>query len=88
MLTEVDSPVFGKVIVMEIGATCVGGMHTTFTPHSEVTKGAEKGYFSFGGSCVVTLYPKGALRFDADLLEHAAAGREVYAKMGERCGCA
>jgi phosphatidylserine decarboxylase len=81
----VDSPVFGKVIVMEVGATCVGGMHSTFEPGA-VEKGADKGYFSFGGSCVTTIYQKGAVQLDADLLEQAAAGREVYAKMGERCG--
>jgi phosphatidylserine decarboxylase len=71
---------------MEVGATCVGGMHPTFTPGSAVEKGAEKGYFSFGGSCVTTIYKPGAIHFDQDLLEHAAQGREVYAKMGERCG--
>jgi phosphatidylserine decarboxylase len=83
--TEVLSEQFGKVIVMEVGATCVGGMHQTFTPGS-VGKGAAKGYFSFGGSCVTTVFQKGAIRFDDDLLEQAAQGREVYAKMGERCG--
>lgn len=85
--TVVDSPEFGQVLVMEVGATCVGGMHSTFEP-GLVVKGAHKGYFSFGGSCVTTLFQKGAIRLDADLLEQAAAGREVYAKMGERCGVA
>lgn len=83
--TVVDSPEFGKVLVMEIGATCVGGMHRTFEP-GPVEKGGEKGYFSFGGSCVATVYQRGAIELDADLLEQAAQGREVYAKMGERCG--
>ena len=88
MITEVESDAFGKMIVMEVGATCVGGMHSTFTAGSQVEKGADKGYFSFGGSCVTTVYKKGAIRFDDDLLEQAAHGREVYAKMGERCGTA
>ena len=83
--TVVDSPNFGKVIVMEVGATCVGSMHSTFK-EGAVVKGAPKGYFSFGGSCVTTIYQNDAIQLDADLLEHAAAGREVYAKMGERCG--
>ena len=51
-----------------------------------MAKGAPKGYFSFGGSCVTTIYQNGAIQLDADLLEQAAAGREVYAKMGEPCG--
>lgn len=85
--TIVDSPQFGKVLVMEVGATCVGGMHSTFRP-GVVEKGGHKGYFSFGGSCVTTIFQQGAIQLDGDLLEQAAAGREVYAKMGERCGVA
>jgi len=83
--TLVDSPEFGQVAVMEVGATCVGGMHPTYQA-GYVRKGDEKGYFSFGGSCVTTVFEAGAIQFDKDLLEQAAAGREVYAKMGERCG--
>lgn len=83
--TLVESPEFGDVLVMEVGATCVGGMHSTFVP-GPVEKGGPKGYFSFGGSCVTTIFQKGAIRLDADLLEHAGHGREVYAKMGEHCG--
>ena len=86
MITEVESDGFGKMIVMEVGATCVGGMHQTYQPESQVEKGASKGYFSFGGSCVTTIYQPGAIRFDNDLLAQAALGREVYAKMGEQCG--
>jgi phosphatidylserine decarboxylase len=85
--TVVNSPHFGKVIVMEVGATCVGGMHSTFE-EGAVVKGSHKGYFSFGGSCVTTIYQNGAIQLDSDLLEQAVAGREVYAKMGERCGAA
>ena len=83
--TVVESREFGKVLVMEIGATCVGGMHPSYQP-GPVEKGSEKGYFSFGGSCVATIYQKDAIEPDADLLEQAAQGREVYARMGERCG--
>jgi phosphatidylserine decarboxylase len=83
--TLVQSPEFGQVLVMEVGATCVGGMHSTFMPGA-VSKGADKGYFSFGGSCVTTIFQKGTIRLDSDLLAQAAQGREVYAKMGERCG--
>ena len=86
MITEVESDAFGKMIVMEVGATCVGGMHQTYQAGSQVEKGAAKGHFSFGGSCVTTVYKPGAIHFDDDLLEHAALGREVYAKMGEQCG--
>lgn len=83
--TVIESKTFGKVLVMEIGATCVGGIHQTYAPGT-VTKGAAKGYFSFGGSCVATLFQPGAIRFDDDLIQQSAGAIEVYAKMGERCG--
>ncbi|MEM7791134.1 MAG: archaetidylserine decarboxylase [Verrucomicrobiota bacterium] len=85
-VTVLNSGVFGKMLIVEVGATCVGGIDQTFAPKSAVLKGEEKGYFSFGGSCVVTVFGEGAIRFDEDLLEHAAGGIEVYAKMGQRCG--
>lgn len=83
--TLIDSPVFGKVVFMEIGATCVGSIHST-APAGMVAKGQEKAYFSFGGSCLVTLFQPGRICFDDDLLEHSARSTEVYAKVGERCG--
>lgn len=82
--TLVETENFGKVLVMEIGATCVGGIHQTYQTGS-IAKGTEKGYFSFGGSCVTTVFQRGAVEFDDDLIEHSAQGVEVYAKMGERC---
>lgn len=82
--TLIESPVFGKVIVMDIGATCVGSMHSTYRA-GPVEKGQEKGYFSFGGSCLVTLFQAGRIQFDADLLEYSARSTEVYARIGERC---
>lgn len=85
-LTTIDSKVFEKVLMIEIGATCVGAIHQTYKPGDPMQKGAEKGYFSFGGSCVATVYKKGRIRFDDDLLEQTASGREVYARMGDRCG--
>lgn len=87
-ITEVDSPVFGKVLVVEIGATCVGGITQTYASDGMVEKGEEKGFFSFGGSCVATVFQPGAIRFDSDLLKHSSESRETYARMGERCGCA
>jgi phosphatidylserine decarboxylase len=86
MVTLVESPVFGRVAVCEIGATMVGSIFQTFTPGRAVAKGEEKGLFKFGGSCVVTLFKKGRIRFDADLLKSSAECTEVYARMGDRLG--
>ena len=88
MVTLVESPVFGCVAVCEIGATMVGSILQTYLTGRPVELGAEKGLFEFGGSCVVTIFQKGRITFDADLVQHTADGHETYAKMGESLGTA
>ncbi len=88
MVTLVESPVFGRVAVVEIGATMVGSIMQTFVPGRTVAKGEEKGLFRFGGSCVVTIFQPGRIKLDADLVQRSAAGLEVYARMGDRLGTA
>lgn len=83
---RIDSPVFGPVIMFEIGATCVGSFEYTYTPGQPVEKGAEKGFFRFGGSSTITLFPPGAVRLDADLIEQSKAGMELYARIGDHMG--
>lgn len=84
-ITPVYTKEHGTVLLVCIGATCVGSLEDTFTP-GEVAKGQEKGFFAFGGSCVVTLFEPGALVLDDDLLEQTAQGRETFARMGETLG--
>lgn len=86
MVTFIDSPVFGRVAMVEIGATMVGSILQSFTSGQAVAKGGEKGLFRFGGSCVVTIFQKSRIKFDADLLAQSARRLEVYARMGERLG--
>lgn len=82
-VTELSHTPAGTVQLLEVGATCVGSIIQTYSPGSAVKKGAEKGYFRFGGSCFITLFEPGRIRFSTDLIEHSAAGREVYARMGD-----
>lgn len=85
VITLLESPQVGQVAFIEIGATCVGSIvHTSFP--GPVRRGDEKGYFQFGGSCVITLFEPQRVQLAADLLEHSAAGRELYARMGDRMG--
>ena len=86
MITLVDSPAFGPVAMVEIGATNVGSIRQTFLPGRPAAKGSEKGFFAFGGSCIVTLFGRGRLHFDEDLVSASAGGIETYARMGERMG--
>ncbi len=89
MVTVVDSPQFGQVAVLEIGATNVGSIRQSgWEPGKPVRKGEEKGYFAFGGSCVITLFQRRRIVFDSDLVEQSARYLETFARMGERLGTA
>ena len=88
MVTLLDSSRFGRVAILEVGATMVGAILQTYQAGRPVAKGDEKGFFAFGGSCVITLFPAGRILFDDDVVVHSGEGREVYARMGERMGCA
>ena len=85
-LTLIETQAFGRVAMFEIGATNVGTVVHNFVPGAPVKKGTEKGMFRFGGSCVVTVFARDRIRFDADLVEQSAMHLETYAKMGERLG--
>ena len=80
-----SNPLFGDVVMAEVGATMVGSIVQTFKG-SSVNKGEEKGYFKFGGSTVVLLFEKSKIHIDEDLLMNTAKGYETSVKMGERIG--
>ena len=81
-LSIIDSPEFGRVATLEVGATNVGSWDYTFTP-GPVAKGQEKGFFRFGGSLTITVFAKGRVKLAEDLVAHGAQQREVYAKIGD-----
>lgn len=85
-ITELKTERFGTVLCLEIGATCVGTIRQTFTPGQPVAKGAEKGYFAFGGSSTITLFEPGAIRLEPDLVENTRQQIELYATIGSRMG--
>ena len=88
IVTVIESGAFGTIVMVEIGATNVGSILETFIPDRDAAKGAEKGFFAFGGSCVVTLFEQHRIRFDDDLVANTAAFMETYARMGDRLGSA
>jgi phosphatidylserine decarboxylase len=86
VITLIDSPQFGRVAMIEVGATNVGAIRQGFMPGRPAAKGDEKGLFAFGGSCVITLFRRGRVRFDEDLVAQSAQCMETYARMGDRLG--
>ena len=85
-LSLLSNQSFGQIAQVAVGATCVGT--ASFTSHGKdlVKKGDEWGYFSFGGSCIVTLFEKGRISLDQDLINATNSGLELYTKMGEKMG--
>ena len=88
VITLIESPEFGAVANIEVGATNVGSIVQVYPPGHPMQKGEEKGLFKFGGSCVITLFQRGRIVFDADLVEQSRQHIEVYGWMGERMGAA
>ena len=87
-ITLIENALFGTVAMVEVGATNVGSIQQSFVPGRAVQKGDEKGLFAFGGSCVITLFQRGRIKLDADVLAQSAQYLETYAHMGDRLGVA
>ena len=86
-VTIIDSPQFGKVAYVSIGAMMVGSIKITPEIGSEVKRLSEIGYFAFGGSTIVLLYSKAAnVEFDQDLLKNSRESLETLVKVGESMG--
>lgn len=77
---------YGKMLIIEVGATCVGSIHHQFKVGDQVKKGDEMGYFSFGGSCLILLFPNGMMKIEEDLLNLSASGIELRCLMGQPLG--
>jgi phosphatidylserine decarboxylase len=86
LITEIESLQFGLVLMIEIGATAVGSIHQTYEPCQSVYKGDEKGFFSFGGSCIVLLFEKGRIKLDEDLVINSRRYLETRANFGGSLG--
>lgn len=83
-ITHLRTEHIGTVLMLEIGATCVGTIEQTYESGKPVEKGAEKGFFAFGGSSTITIFEPGAVVLEQDLAEHSARQIELYAKVGTR----
>ena len=87
MVTRIDSKQFGLVAMVEIGAFTVGSIMQGYDSGRPVSAGDHKGYFELGGSTVVLLFERGAIKVDDDILGHTAEGIETYVRFGEPIGC-
>ncbi|MBN1907675.1 MAG: phosphatidylserine decarboxylase [Deltaproteobacteria bacterium] len=74
----------GDILLCEIGATMVGSIVQNYLPDTEVIKGDEKGWFSFGGSTVIVLFEKNRVKIDTDIIENTRKGYETSIRVGEK----
>jgi len=74
------------IAIVAVGALMVGGIIWTstvcedprsywdifnFTLQKQVRRGDELGYFAYGGSTAVAVFPPGVIRFDDDLVQNS-----------------
>ena len=78
----VEAGPFGRVTLVAVGATNVGGIVETYAPDRPIAKGHERGYFRFGGSWVATLFEPGKVRLEEDLARATQDGVELLARFG------
>lgn len=77
---------FGLMVQMEIGALLVGKIrnHAPISSLNDVQAGAEKGYFEFGGSTILLLLRKDAVRFLEKPGRIKNSAGEIKVRMGEQ----
>ncbi|KAF8055577.1 phosphatidylserine decarboxylase-domain-containing protein [Lyophyllum atratum] len=85
-IVPIDSPHFGRVMAVCIGAMMVGSIKTTVNEGDYVQKGQEFGYFAFGGSTIVVLFEKDRVEWDEDLLINGRAALETLVRVGMGIG--
>ncbi|KAJ3974206.1 phosphatidylserine decarboxylase-domain-containing protein [Lentinula raphanica] len=85
-IVPIDSPQFGRVMAVCVGAMMVGTIQTTVEEGQWVKRGEEFGYFAFGGSTIVLLFEPGVLEWDEDLLINGRAALETLVRVGMGLG--
>ncbi|KAN0065365.1 hypothetical protein ACQY0O_001201 [Thecaphora frezii] len=78
------------VAFVAIGAVLVGSIGWVNANHgSRAGRGDELGYFAYGGSTVVAVFPPSAkVQWDRDLLDNSIDGLETIVRVGDRIGIA
>ncbi len=83
--TVIESPVFGRILQMEVGAMLVGKICNLHGAR-EVRRGEEKGMFLYGGSTIILCLEKDRVTLLPALLEATANGIETPVRLGEALG--
>ncbi|TPX32438.1 phosphatidylserine decarboxylase [Synchytrium microbalum] len=82
----IESPDFGLVAVVNVGAMLVGSVIITATVGATISRMDELGYYQFGGSTTIVLFQKDRILIDKDLVGNSDEGLETLVRMGNRIG--
>jgi phosphatidylserine decarboxylase len=80
VLVPIDSTVYGRVMVVCVGAMMVGSTVITRQAGEKVSRAEELGYFKFGGSTLLVLFEEGAVNFDSDLVVNSKGPLETFVR--------
>ena len=83
--TVIESPVFGKLVQMEVGAMLVGRI-VNLEGEGMAERGKEKGFFEYGGSTIILLVKKNIVNIKDEIITNSQAGIETPVKMGQMIG--
>lgn len=83
-----DAALAVPVAFVAIGAMLVGSIGwSNANQGASANRGDELGWFAYGGSTVVCVFPPEAkVQWDKDLLDNSLAGLETMVRVGDRIG--
>jgi len=86
VVCPIDTELYGRVMVICVGAMMVGSTVITRNEGEEVKRAEELGYFKFGGSTIVLLFEDHKMVFDDDLVDNSNSALETLVRAGMSIG--
>lgn len=83
--TLIKSDKFGTMVQMEVGALLVGKI-VNHHENAVIERGAEKGYFQYGGSTIIVLIKEGRVNIPSSYYVSTQNGIEVPVLLGQMIG--
>ncbi|KAI5474290.1 phosphatidylserine decarboxylase [Pseudohyphozyma bogoriensis] len=84
LVMPIVNPELGEVMNVFVGAMLVGTINMTVKEGDQIKHGDETGYFAFGGSTIVCLFPPGSIQWDVDLVENSKKSIETLCLRPQR----
>lgn len=83
-IIKFNTDTVGQILMVPVGALCVGRIVETYTPEQKYNKGDEAGYFSFGGSTLALLFKKDTIKVNQNIINASQKGCEFPIKLGQK----